>query len=660
MGRIKKFMKRHPMGLMLLTSALMLAGLVAVVIIYPHWRDQRLLDDLASSDSWVRGQAITDAGNRAKVRPQMRQKLIAALNTEDDTHFFAIVTALNSGGLFKSSVENPLHIDRALAVELATAPDPDTQLWLLAKIINDRKDNRYIRRALTSAAASKVLEVRTGSSLLAALLKDDAILGELLDDEDPAVRAAAALDAGLAGRRTLGDRIVEMLTDDNVEVACNAAAGLAYLDPTEYGPVLCKLLSETENTDIRQRLCHVMTLLNNDSAKQAVRKLLASARGKRPPSPMALLAAGKLALTDAADDVRGVLTAAVSDRTTNRRPVHAAIEAAGALDIPVSDELHKICKNYWNPNWRSELMFTSAVRLLGRQAAKSANRAEYEQLLIEAAYYAHRRPTTGPAAPVQTTPLSSAAAATAFWLLNPASAPDIQLKKTVSGSGAVEFTGRRANGARVAMDAASTTILAGDYIAWHVARSGRAEAFQLGLHMLPPTNAPAVRRIYNENLRGAGATLLALAARTDEQRQIAVQRITERLKPGKTHSGEDDPVLAGRFRCALLILGLKDQLQTVRNQRNDSGHAVPAAFTALLFAGDTETLDYLLNNTHIPPRDIAAYMIYDGLDRVLSLCAPELPAVDTSPDAKIQLWQARIVRDYYVLHRGTFFLGSKR
>jgi len=178
--------------------------------------------------------------------------------------------------------------------------------------------------------------------------------------------------------------------------------------------------------------------------------------------------------------------------------------------------------------------------------------------------------------------------------------------------------------------------------------------------MLPPLNAPPGQHVYNENLRGAGAMLLAFAARTDEQKLIAIQRISERLEPGVDHSGEDDPVLAGRYRCALLILGDRNQLEVVRDQRNDGGHAVPAAFTALCLAGEIETLDYLLYNTHIPAEDVAAYMIYDGLDRVLSACAPGLPKVDTSATGRIQLWQAHIIRDYYVLHRGALAPGAKR
>ena len=664
MAGIMKFLRAHPMGLVLSTSLLTLGTMAAIVIFYPHWADQRLIDKLGSSEFSVRSQAIVETAARARVREQMARKLLAALDTESDTQFFAIWTTLNA---INVPIGNPLHIDRAMAVEFATAPDPNTQVWLLSRIINKRHDNRYVRQALKSAAANKDIGVRSASALLAAMLKDDAILGKLLDDKDGAVRAAAALDAGLAGRRTLGGAIVEKLTDANAKVAGNAAVGLAYLDPTEYGPKLCKLLGETRDADLRERLCGVMTILNNAGAREAVGKLLASTRGKRLPAPMALLAAGKLAADGAGDDVRGVLTAAVKDRKTSRHIVHAAIVAAGELKIPVRRELYKICKKYWNPDWRSELMFASAVRLLGRQSADDTGQAndaptrrECAELLIGAAYYAHRQPTTGPAAGVQTTPIASAAAATALWLLNPSSETTVQLDEVAGDSGVVEFTGRSVAGARVVMDVAEYSILAGDYIAWHVGRSGRPEAFKLALRMLPPLNAPPGQHIYNENLRGAGAMMLAFAAQTDEQKLIAIQRITERLEPGMDHSGEDDPVLAGRYRCALLILGDRDQLEAVRDQRNDGGHAVPAAFTALCLAGEIETLDYLLSNTHIPAEDVAAYMIYDGLDRVLSVCAPGLPKIDTSATGKIQLWQAHIVRDYHVLHRGALARGAKR
>ena len=658
MAGIMKFLRTHPMGVVLLTSLLTLGAMGATVIFYPHWVDQHLIDKLGSSEFTIRGQAIIEAAARAKTREPMKQKLLASLDTESDTQFFAVATALNA---INVPINNPLYIDRAMAVEFATAPDPNTQIWLLSQIINKRHDNRYVRQALKSAAASKNTGVRTGAALLAALLENDAVLGKLLDDEEGAVRAAAALDAGLAGRSALGPALVKKLSDSDPKVVANAAAGLAHLDPTKYSPKLCDLPGKTKAGDLREQLFHVMTILNNDIARQAVGRLLESTRIVSPPTPMRLLAAR------AAGGAITVLTAAVKNPKTNRNLVHSAIVVAGELKLPVRDKLYKICKKYWNPNWRSELMFAAAARLLGRQADDDTGQAldaptrrECENLLISAAYYTHRQPTTGPAAPAPTTPIASAAAATAFWLLNPSSDPTIQLKKAASRPGTVEFTGRSVTGAKVVMDAARASILAGDYIAWHVGRSGRPEAFKLALQMLPAIDAPPGRHVYNENLRGAGAMLLAFAARTDDQKRIAIQRITERLEPGKDHSGEDDPVLAGRYRCALLILGERDQLEVVRNQRNDGGHAVPAAFTALCFAGEIETLDYLLYNTHIPPEDVAAYMIYDGLDRVLAECAPSLPTIDQSAPAAIQLWQAKILQDYYVLHRGAFFLGPKR
>ena len=42
-------------------------------------------------------------------------------------------------------------------------------------------------------------------------------------------------------------------------------------------------------------------------------------------------------------------------------------------------------------------------------------------------------------------------------------------------------------------------------------------------------------------------------------------------------------------------------------------------------------------HTQIPINDIAAYAIYDGLDRVLATVAPRLPTIDASPTVAIQL-----------------------
>jgi hypothetical protein len=668
MIRIMKFMWTHPMGLLFTTSLITLIVMTAAVLYYPHWVDQRLIDDLGSSNYSVRAQAIVQSAFRAQSREQMKHKLIALLDTENDTQFFAIVSALNSANMFKTSITNPLHIDRATTVEFSTTPDPDTQLLLLSQIINTRHDNRHVRQALKVAAGSKNVNVRAASALLAALLTDDATLGKLLEDEDPSVQAAAALAASLAGRESLKPMLQKQYNDSNAGVTYNAAVGWAYATPDKPNRALAGLGGYT-NTALRERLCHVMTILNNKEAKLALEELLDAGRGKRTPSAMAILAAGKLQTNGAAKDVRAILATAVKDHKTNRHLVHSAIVAAGDLNIPVRGELYKICKQYWNPAPGSEHMFAAAAKLLGQQAGDDSartdgapTRRECENLLIRVAYYTYQQPTTGPMRPVQKTPMASAAAATAFWLLNPSSDPaTIQLKQTTSQPGGIiEFQGRGATGARVVMDAASASILAGDYIAWHLGRSGNPEAFKLALRMIPAAGAPDGQHIYNENVRGAGAMLLAFSARGDEQKQIAIQRITERLEPGKDHSGEDDPVLAGRYRCALLILGDTAQLETVRGQRNNREHAVPAAFSALFLVGEIEALDYLLCNTDIPTRDVAAYLVYDGLDRIVACCAPSLPTIDQSAPAKIQIWQAKILQDYYILHRDAIKLELKR
>ncbi|MBT3201702.1 MAG: hypothetical protein HN350_17510 [Phycisphaerales bacterium] len=670
MIRIVKYFVRHPLALMMTSGLLTLCAMGAVLLIYPNWVDSSLLEKLSSNNAMVRSDAIMTSATRAKHRPEMKRKLIDALDTtEDDTHFFAIVSALNTAGMFRSSVTNPMHIDRAMAIEVTTAPDPNTKLWILMQIINKRHDNRYVRQALQAVAVCEDPIVRARSALLAARLKDNAVLAKLLDDDEPAVRAAAALDAGLAGLDHPAPKQSETLDDADTKVACNEMIARAYIDPVKYGPELCAALSQSKDDALTDHLCHIMTILKTPQAQKTVRELLLARRGKSTPPTMAILAAGKLQVAEAQPDIRAILKSALTDPNIQRDLVHSAIVAADQLKLPVRTELYQLCKKYWNPSWRSELMFASATRALGRQLTLDVDQGpeaptskECQNLLIRAAYYVSPIPTTGPASAGKKTPLASAAAATAYWLLNPSSDPKIQIKQAASqpGNGVFEFTGNSATGARVAMDAAEASILAGDYIAWHIARSGHPEAFKLALQMLPAIDAPLELHVYNENLRGAGAMLLAFSAKTDAQKKIAIERIRGRLEPGESHTGEDDPILAGRYRCALLILGQSKELKTVRDQRNDGGHAVPAAFCALLFAGEIEALDYLLSNRHIPPRDVAAYLIYDGLDRVLADRAPSLPAIDASGPALIQLWQAEILRDYYVLHRDAIKLELKR
>lgn len=663
MSKTWTYLRQHPWQRRMLTVSLTLGlSMLAIVIAYPYWENHVLVRDLGSRDPEVRERAIRRGARWAQESTRTARALEGALDDGDDLRFFAAATALNIASLFNTPARDPLHIDRARAIELSSN-DPETRELLLAELIASGRDNRYVRRALASAVKDANAAVRARSALLAAMLADDASLAGLLSDKDAGVRAAAALDAGIAGRGALAGAIETTLAHTDAEAASAAAFALASLDAGKYSARICALLAGTPDEALRNRLLHVAARLGDEAARDAVRILLARPRNEKThPPAMAVLAAGKLKITEAAGKIRAVLAAATEKPgSVSPQQLHAAVAAADMLHLPVHKEVNVICRKWWGPRWH--LMLISAVRLLGRQAAAlpagSQDLADCRRTLLQAAIYpasAKVRTATAPApAP---TPVPSAAAAVAHWLLAPSATT---FEVTTKPSRITEFAADRGSAAAlIVMDAArADTTLAGDYIAWHLARSGRPEAFELGLKMLPPPDAPLLLRAYNENLRGAGAMLLALSARTPQQQRAAIERITARLEGGRL-GGEDSPVLAGTYRCALLILGRRDLAQTVRKQRDTGGYPLRSAVTALCSAGETEVLHWLLLNTKIPSEDLAYFLVYKGLGEVLAGCAPQLPTVDPAADEHVRFWQARILQDYYAIHRTTIRLGPAR
>jgi hypothetical protein len=677
MNETLTYLHRHPWQRRFLTVGLaMVLGLLAAIIVYPHWRDYILLRELGSRNPQVRYKAIEQAAAAVKKSPRTADRLVAALDTDDDVQFFAIVRALNAAGLFATPDRNPIYIDRAQAIELEGIKDAQTRRLLLAQFIRSRRDNRYVRRAMRLAARDNEVEIRTRSALLAAMLGDDAVLRALLSDKAPPVRAAAALDAGIARRGALAKSIASLLNDSEMVAASSAAFALARLNPQKYSQQICKLLLATADRTLRDRLLHVATVLNNDEARSALRATFQQARtNKKFPAPMAMLAAGKLRLAEAAKDVRAVLAAATQDpKDVSILQVHAALEAAAALEVPVRKEANAICRTWWGS--RGSLMLISAARLLGAQAVMNhgQNRdaptlQECKRTLMQAARYSSPMrpgPATAPAATL--TPVPSAAAAVACWTIAP-SAKTFQVTDKTDELRQPSPHPDSA-GAFVVMDAArADTTLAGDYIAWHLWRTGRPEAFELGLKMLPPLDAPQPLRVHNENLRGTGAMLLALSAHTARQKRTVTERITSRLVGGRL-GGEDSYILAGTYRCALLALssnleaqgqaGRKDLVRSVRQQRDSGGHPLRTAITALCAAGETEVLEWLLVNTQISTEDLAYWMVYKGLGEVLAFYADRLPTVDAAAGNRIRLWQTRILQDYYAIHGESIRLKPSR
>ena len=643
MNTFRTYLAQHPWQRRLLTVSLaMTTGLIAALLLYPHVLDYWMIHELGDENPVAREGAIGRAVITASTSPRFTRRLAEALDTDDDLKFEAVARVLNRLGKFYTARRDPVHVSRMQALQIETthsASGPKDAAWarrlILGDVLRAGQEGRYVRRALAAAVADEAAGVREVSAVLAGRLGEDDKLAALLADKDPAVRAAAALTAGIAGRRGLVEPLRGLLSADDPGVVSSAACALAVLSPKADGPKIAEILAAASDTKLRARLLHVMTILKGTVAEDAVRAALARARAAgKPPEAMALLAAGKLGLASAAPDIRAVLAAATAEGSPLiESQLLAALTAADALDLPVRREAHDICRKLWNP--MLELTMMAAADLLGRQMDAPQPdqpgppvREDCVQTLREASVYI-AEPTTRPSDVLPrylTTPMASSAAAVSLWRLK--DSPAGQFVRNVC---------------------ADRSTLPGDYVAWHLGRSGEARAFDLGMEMLPALDAPLAQRVYNDNERSAGAMLLALSARTDKQKDAARRRITSRLVGGP-RGGEDDPYVRGAYRCALLILG-EDQISEIRQLMDLGEFPQRRGLTALLAAGDLRTLDGLIFSPRLHDESLAFLLVNKGIAEVLAAALPDLPTVDVSAEQDLRIWQVRILRHTYSIRR---------
>ena len=630
---------------MLTVSLALTIGMVAALVAYPHALDYWMISELGEKDLAERELAIRRVVSAARTSPRLVRRLEGALDADDDLKFEAVAIALNRMGTFYTPERDPVHISRrqALQIEATQSSSDPHDAWarrlILSSVLRAGQDDRYVRRAVAAAVRDSAGGVREMSAVLAGRLGEDEQLATLLGDEDPAVQAAAALAAGIAGRDGLIEPLRHLLTAKDCGVVSSAAYALAVLSPDVDGPKIAMAVGLTHDAKLRARLLHVMTILQGKVAEDAVRGQLISARAAsafpRYHESTALLAAGKLRLDDIEPDIRAHLAAATTgDSPLTESQVLAALTAADATGLPIRREAHDICRKLWNP--MLELTMMAAADLLGRQTdapqpgrTNPPDRKDCITTLREAAVYI-AQPTTRPSEALPrhlTTPMASAAAAVSLWRLK--DAPAAQYVRNVC---------------------ADRSTLPGDYVAWRLGRSGEARAFDLGLEMLPALDAPLAERVYNDNERSAGAMLLALSARSDEQKAAARRRITSRLVGGP-RGGEDDPYVRGAYRCALLILGDDKQLDEIRQLMSLGEFPQRRGLTALLAAGDLQTLDGLMFTPRLHDESLAFLLINKGIAEVLTVVLPTLPTVDMAAEQDLRVWQVRILRDTYCIRR---------
>ena len=641
MRRPIRDLERHPwQRRAVLFSATVLIALILALLLYPLIADYTLIHQLADEDSTARNRAIRHLTARASRYDATRRRLTNALDTDDDLRFYGAASALDDVGEFYRPDQSGDHLDRMAALTMENS-DSHRARWLTLhhQCLIDR-DNAYQRRLAGAASRDGKPEIRELSAVLAAKLGDDDSLQRLLEDKEPAVRAAAALDAGIAGRTTLTESIAPLLDDEDNNVVASAAWALARLDPETYSAAICRVLKQADDDDTRDRLLLAVGRLDDQPARDALDELWRRARtsatgGPQPPSPMLLLAAAEKQAGAVAPVVRSLLaTAAEPDTGTSNIDLLAALAAADRLDLPIRRELRDLIRAVWGPTARRPMIL--AAQLLGREAGLSQDdpngptRAECIKLLQQAAvwYYRHDDPDDQQPPETIRTPLASAAAAVALWKLRAPLAEEF-----VRNAAAAEYT------------------LPGDYIAWHLASSDHLdEARALGDLMLPAPGAPPELRVFNDNERATGAMLLALAARTADQRDAAVDRIRQRLD-GTGFGGEDNPFVQHSYRCALVILGDSEHRENVHTLLGVLEFPQRRVMTALLAANDRRALDWLLWSPHMGPEGALEILITRDVQDVAAAAVPELPWIDPAAPYGVRLWQARILSDTYAIGR---------
>jgi len=643
MWALAVYFRRHAWQRRLLTASVtvLVAGLAAVVAL-PHIQDYLLLRDLGSTDARVRNKAIARAIQRGRDNERTLRRLNDALDEADDVKFAAIVSALKWLGQFNTPDRNPLHVDRAVAMELRANPSAETREIFLRETILSGRDNRYVRQVLASAAGDRAANVRAAAPLLAAALGEDGTVAKLLDDSDPNVVAAAALDAGLAGRPAHAAKLAELLEAPHaLDVRAAAAYALARTDHAGSAARLRAALAaadEAGQTALRDRLLHVMAVLGGPRGEGGVLDVLERARkaDKLPPAA-ALTAAARLRLAAAAPHLRRTLVAATTPNSgTLIRQVVAATRTADAMGIPARREIHDVCETLWSPRPQHRLMLLAAARALGRQAelpqpgrSDTPSRAQCIRTLRIAAIYDFL-PTTAPAGkkvkPL-TSPFPSAAAAVALWKLRTPACEEF-----------------------VRNSAGEQTTLPGDYVGWHVGIERTDRAFDLALTLLPPPDADPSLRVYNDDMRAAGAVMLAIAARTDDQKRIARDRVRSRLE-GRRLGGEDSFHVRGAYQCALAILGDPAAAAVVKGLLETGQFSQRRAITALTLAGRLDGLDWLLWNRQLDEDDLMLLLVEEQIGEVIATCLPELPTVDAAASADLARWQLTILRHTYAIRR---------
>jgi hypothetical protein len=590
----------------------------------------------------------------------------------------------------------------------------DTRLLLFDDAVFVGRDNPYTRRLLAAAASDESPAIRQASAVLAARFGDANTLLKLLADADANVVEWAEVDAGISSRIP-GLSVGELPPLEEqpthlvyMKVASGWAYETAHLRPQECGPFIERVFACFLYRDgmeaCQDRLLAVLMSAPDANAKKALKKAVeATELEHKYPSSMSLLAYGLVDKKGGAQFIPGVLrTATREGNWLTSQVLLAAVEAAEKLNLPVRSEVNEIVRDLWTSkfvlvqircqhllsrmveipqppeanspielgpifelhgDWASGPLMVEGRDWAYAKAPKPVAVSEALETLRLAAMY---QPPEDANDPDFALAVPSAAAAVALWVREPSASFTLNKASPTSAEADATDLGTR-------FDANSTAYLVyltscsehqfpPDYISWHLAHSGRPEAFDLSMNLLPlppdPRDPNSKRgfRNYSVNSRETAAMLLALSARTPEQKKAAVARITSRLEGGPLGAPTNFYEI-GTYQCALMILGDANFRPNVEALLATGAFPVRRAITALCIAGASDAnaarsaLDWLLWDVRASTDEIADILIGTGLDEVLRVLVPDLPTVDAAAGDDLRNWQVRIMQDYYRIHR---------
>ena len=692
-----------------------LLGLSVGCFAWPMLRDRDILRMLDSPDAGVRQRGVRRAVVLAWHAPAFVRKIDRRLDGMSDRQFGSAAEVLSHLGLFNVPGRDGRQLDRLRMVQLASlislarrqaesqpaaaaasqpgqaggfpasAPDPVrsltsqpatasgpaspsattrpainwsgllagrpagrldelayTRMLILNGLILDQRDNEYVRRALGLVVDDPDRQVRGSSAILAAQLKDAHALERLMQDESAEVRAIAALDAGLGGAPA-GAALLECLRQGRSEQEIAAAAGALVRLANEPGPLLTAeqrtqaqrltlaALAEARRRGSQEqidRLLYVVSRMPFDQAAPVVGEVLAAAQAaKENPPVMALVAAGHLGMRDVQPDVERLIAEiqARKEQTTigEMRLLGAVFHAAGLMRLPLEQAIAEAMNELWHEG-------TALAMLLGAEAIDAILPPRPDAWVAVEPDRAKLETTLDRAARAPDAPLASAAAAATLFRMVP----------TAGGSG-TGLRGVSSEGAIAAvMAACEGEWTSGDYVAWRLRDESSAKALAAAL---------AGKGVYSEHARSLGVLLQALLARGKPQAEQTAEALRRRIE-GRGFK-DLDPSAAATYKCGLLILGDRRYLPELEAMLYSELEARNRVLMALIVARQPAGFDSLLGRLTFDGPMLEYYLAGQLVARYYAAAMPDLPRLDLEAPYRLRLWQCRMIRDYYLIHR---------